>query len=134
MIAAREPTATRVKDRCMVNALDFAQQGARTTGAKMRNNESTAMSKGAISYMPRISYSIKRPFPDTFIISGIIIFSCNSIQKTAIFAKKIKRIFLIQFLPEIKLIIIMKFFLKFKLILLTNIINTFKNIYHKTAL
>jgi len=118
----------------MVNVLDFAQQGARRTGANMRNKEITAISKGAISYMPRISYSIKRSFPDTFIISGIFIFSCKSVQKTLIIAKKIKHIFLILFFQEIKLIIIVKIFLIFKLISLTNIVNTFKYIYHKTAL
>jgi hypothetical protein len=72
MTAAREATAVRVKDRCIVSALDLEQQGARTTGANMRNNEITAMSKGTISYFLQISNPISRPFPDTFLKSGHI--------------------------------------------------------------
>jgi hypothetical protein len=47
--AVRDATAVMVKDRCMVKALDFEQQGARTTGENMRNMDITAMSKGAIA-------------------------------------------------------------------------------------
>jgi hypothetical protein len=65
-IAARDATAVMVKDRCMVNRRDLAQQGARRTGENMRSTDITAMSKGAISYILQISYSINRPFPDTF--------------------------------------------------------------------
>jgi hypothetical protein len=62
MTAARDATAVMVKDRFMVKALDFEQQGARTTGENMRNKEITAMSKGAIGYILRTSYFTNRPY------------------------------------------------------------------------
>jgi hypothetical protein len=47
--AARDATAVMVKDRCMVNRRDLAQQGARMTGENMRNMDIMAISKAGIN-------------------------------------------------------------------------------------
>jgi len=63
-----------VKDRCMVKALDFEQQGARTTGENIRNTDITAMSKGAIAIFSGHSNSQFSPQQYTFFKAGILFY------------------------------------------------------------
>jgi hypothetical protein len=87
--AAREPTAEMVKDRCMVSALDFEQQGARRTGEKMRNNEITAMSKGdIISICSRFRIPSVAPLLDTAPESGNLVQHSNPTGNTTYIKKQ----------------------------------------------
>jgi len=105
MTAAREATAVRVKDRCMVNVLDLEQQGARTTGENMRKTAITAISKGGINYLiPDVV------FPPIFIRAGTII--QIPLEQLSVGLKK--RIFIIHFMQNNKIKYFKKQNLEFK--------------------